>query len=119
MLFGNRAPSALVSERYALLCLQVSVRVCLCVSVRACMFIIPLIVYGSCFLWRNKLKLLNLFAAVNAISQGYAEWLKDARGASDLSDETAALWVTVGSGSCSAWAETCDGNTARFAETET
>lgn len=52
-------------------------RVCACmllpVRMRAGMFIIELIVYGSCFLWHNKLKLLNPFAADNAISQGYPE----------------------------------------------
>lgn len=80
-------------------CASVTLSVCM----RACVFIIQLIVYGSCFLWRNKLKLLNPFAAYNAISQGYPEWVKDAPGTTDLSDETSALWVTV----CLLWFFSC------------
>lgn len=79
--------------------LRVWERVCtgvlLPMCMHACMFIIQLIVYGSCFLWHNKLKLLNPFDADNAISQGYHEWVRDALGTSDLSDETSVLWVTV------------------------
>lgn len=101
--------SALISQRNCVspskVCINVpqplraSERVCasvaLPVCMRACMFIVQLIVYGSCFLWHNKLKLLNPFAADNTISRGYPEWVKDAPGTCDLSDETSVLWVTV------------------------
>lgn len=43
------------------------------VCVHAGFFIIKLIVFGSSSLWYNKLKLLNLFDADNAMSQGYQE----------------------------------------------
>lgn len=103
MLFGIKA---LFSQRNCVsLCiyvpqfLRVWERVCtgvlLPMCMHACMFIIQLIVYGGWFLWHNKLKLLNPFDADNAISQGYQEWVRDALGTSDLSDETSVLWVTV------------------------
>ena len=73
---------------------------------RACMFIVRLIVYGSRSLWHNKVKLLNPFAADNAISQGHPEREREAGGVGDFSAETRApvshcaplLWFSFGTG---------------------
>lgn len=81
----------------AWLCAGVLLQECIC----ACMFIIHLIVYGSCFLWHNKPKLLNLFAADNAISQGYPEWVKNALGSAETSSES--LWCCTDF--CSTWTD--------------
>lgn len=59
------------------------------------MFLVQITVYGSCFLWHNELKLLNPFAADNAISRGHRERVKEAPGVSDLSDETQSVTALV------------------------